>query len=187
MKYIVEDCLRYKFQFFHLHTIDCFHNLFYPCWIIVFSLLIQTYKQLCIVKNVKFSILWDYINDIKLCGCTVPSQLWFAFLRLCLLAISWPIDLRSVDIRMWIPKKLLQRSTDEKLDYRLKYLHWINLVLFYGWHLFLVHYRNVFSWLPHFCIWVLMYSFQTRNEITITPVAAHPVKAKEEVVLVVRL
>jgi hypothetical protein len=32
-----------------------------------------------------------------------------------------------------------------------------------------------------------MYSFQTRNEITITPVAAHPVKAKEEVVLVVRL
>jgi hypothetical protein len=33
----------------------------------------------------------------------------------------------------------------------------------------------------------MYYSFQTRNEITITPVAAHPVKAKEEVVLVVRL
>jgi hypothetical protein len=33
----------------------------------------------------------------------------------------------------------------------------------------------------------LYFSFQTRNEITITPVAAQPVKAKEEVVLVVRL
>jgi hypothetical protein len=31
------------------------------------------------------------------------------------------------------------------------------------------------------------FSFQTRNEITITPVAAQPVKAKEEVVLVVRI
>jgi hypothetical protein len=33
----------------------------------------------------------------------------------------------------------------------------------------------------------MYFSFQTRNEITITPVAAQPVKAKEEVVLVVRI
>lgn len=128
MKYMVEECLRYKFQFFHFHTVDSFHNLFYPSWIILFSLFIQTYKQLCLVKHVKFSILWDYINVIKLCGCTVPLRLWFVFLRLCLLGISWPIDLRFVDIRMWMPKKLLQSSTDERLEYRLKYLHWINLV-----------------------------------------------------------
>ena len=128
MKYIVEDCLRYKFQFFCFLTVDSFHNLFYPCWIIVFSLLIQTYKQLCIVKHVKFSILWDYINVIKLCGCTVPSWPWLAFLRLCLLGIIWPIDLTSADIRMWIPKKLLQRSTDGRLEYRLKYLHWMAFV-----------------------------------------------------------